>query len=226
MKLTTLSIALLSLTTSVVASQKPLAEDPDASTNTPAAQPSKLPFNIEASDSLKQHIDLETMQEIFESVYTDSESESESESTTQKQCSSGEELAQKLGKAWAETRRKEQEQQRKTNEIPHIVINLEDFEEEQCDYFERVYDGWRFTYSSKMTDCDYTGLSQTVGKAVVEFIDKKHFKKCRRDCDTMCMRFDEGGPWDGYVRLGKKDKFDPEAYYCRLSFIPVGDWTF
>ncbi|RAL03485.1 uncharacterized protein BO80DRAFT_422936 [Aspergillus ibericus CBS 121593] len=204
MKLT-LPVALLSLTTSVVASQKSLA-DPSAS-EVDSRKPSNPDFQISASDSLTNIIGIEPILS------------SDSESTQDKKCASKEEIAQGFGKAWAEAVREQQQQP--PNAIPTITINLEDFEEKQCDYFERVYDGWRFTYSSKMTDCDYTSLSQTVGKAVKEFIDKKHYKSCRRDCDTMCMRFDEGGPWDGYVRLGKKDKFDAEAY-CgpSLNLVP------
>ncbi|OOF96450.1 hypothetical protein ASPCADRAFT_206641 [Aspergillus carbonarius ITEM 5010] len=203
MKLT-LSIALLSLSTSVVASQKPLADDPSA-TKVDKHHPH---FQLSASDSLTNCIGLETIEEIFHSV-----AKSDSKSTDPKKCASSKDIAQAFGEAWAETVREEKKhKQHPPGAIPTIHINLEDFEEKQCDYFERVYGDWRFTYSSKMTDCDYTSLSQTVGKAVVEFIDKKHFKTCRRDCDTMCMRFDEGGPWDGYVRLGKKNKFDPHTY--------------
>ncbi|PYI05179.1 hypothetical protein BO78DRAFT_151994 [Aspergillus sclerotiicarbonarius CBS 121057] len=211
MKLT-LPIALLSLSTSVIASQKPLADDPSA-TEVNTHKPSNPDFQISASDSLENLIGLETIEEIFQSVKSHAESTQE-------------EFAQEFGKAWAkavrEQEREEKRKQQPPNAIPTFTINLEDFEEKQCDYFERVYDGWRFTYSSKMTDCDYTSLSQTVGKAVKEFIDKKHFKQCRKDCDTMCMRFEEGGPWDGYVRLGKKDKFDPEAY-CgpTLNLVPT-----
>ncbi|PWY74485.1 hypothetical protein BO94DRAFT_549617 [Aspergillus sclerotioniger CBS 115572] len=202
MKLT-LPIALLSLSTSVIASQKPLTDS--SATKVDKHHPH---VHISGSDSVPNP---------------------DSKSTTHKKCASSEEIAQVFGEAWAETVREGKHKQHPPDAIPTIHINLEDFEEKQCDYFERVYDGWRFTYSSKMTDCDYTSLSQTVGKAVVEFIEKKHFKECRRDCDTMCMRFDEGGPWDGYVRLGKKDKFDPNAY-CgpSLRLVPnrlESPWT-
>jgi hypothetical protein len=39
-------------------------------------------------------------------------------------------------------------------------------------------------------------------------------------CDTMHLRFDEGGPWDGWVRLGKKNKFNADAY-CGLDKLGI-----
>ncbi|PWY83596.1 hypothetical protein BO70DRAFT_28877 [Aspergillus heteromorphus CBS 117.55] len=229
------SIALLSLATVALAAQQPLAEDPSATGVNTHDDTSHQPSEPEASDSLKQRLGINAIQQLAQSFFnTESEptTESTTESTSEKKCVDSDDFAHHIGKALADSQNEKLRDEldkldgkRKQGQagVEYIKLNLEDFEEKQCGGFERIYGEWRYSFKSNMADseCDYTSLSQTVGRAVGEFVDKKHFKNCKRDCDTMCLRFDQGGPWDGYVRLGKKDKFDRFAY-CgpTLSLVP------
>ncbi|KAJ5375665.1 hypothetical protein N7517_007671 [Penicillium concentricum] len=87
-----------------------------------------------------------------------------------------------------------------------------------CSKVKGTLDGWKYEYYATGRNCDTTAQQDTIHGALYHFLASVEKNKI---CGTQCLSMDHGGTWEGYLKFGKEEWYDANAY-CgpRLSFSP------
>ncbi|KAI9041942.1 uncharacterized protein KD926_006279 [Aspergillus affinis] len=70
-------------------------------------------------------------------------------------------------------------------------------------------DGWRYEYHPTGRNCDTTAQQKAIPGAIYDYLKTVEGDKIY---DTQCLLLDYGGPYAGYLKLGKEGAFDSSAY--------------
>ena len=80
--------------------------------------------------------------------------------------------------------------------------------EHSCSSVRGTYESVSWIYYATGRNCDTTAQRETIAGAVKKYL---HDVKGNKLCGTECLRFDHGGTWDGWLKLGPTSNYNEGA---------------
>ncbi|KAE8393592.1 hypothetical protein ETB97_001271 [Aspergillus alliaceus] len=79
-----------------------------------------------------------------------------------------------------------------------------------CDHFCGTYENLQFCYRASAIGryCDTNLEVETIQGSLKKFLEDPEIQIC----DTQCIRMNDGGTWNGWLKLGLTDNWDKELY--------------
>lgn len=96
-----------------------------------------------------------------------------------------------------------------------MALSIGRWNKGDCHTTHRTFEGLKWTYYSSRPDCGTSGQYDNVIviRAIKGHLQNHH--EHRNTCATQCLHMDEGGSWDGWLKLGSTN-----ALMNRLTVVP------
>ncbi|PKX96402.1 uncharacterized protein P174DRAFT_438187 [Aspergillus novofumigatus IBT 16806] len=94
----------------------------------------------------------------------------------------------------------------------NMALSIGGWNKGDCHTIQGTFEDVKWTYYPSRPNCGTSGQYDDVIviRAIKDYLHNNHGHN--NTCATQCLRMDEGGSWDGWLKLGSTNAFDEQAY--------------